>query len=347
MESEFPFYAPLFISLMLTFATAIIAANCLVLGLMIWRKSLRVIPNFFLGSLAVSDLISGIMGIPLCIACFGTEEISVCVTSAISVRFTAVSSVSHLLLIASDRYAMIVHSMRYDSLVTKARAIGAICVTWVFALTASVIQLSWYTLDGDMDEHQERTATIDTVYSLFCLLVFIVLPLSSMVYLYGRVFIISIGHIKTLQRLGFKTRDKSVISNYRGVITLVSMLIVFTICWLPFFIVALLDHIEALNVPLSVGIATIFLRFSVPVINPLLCVFGKRDLSAAFRRLCGFTRFKTHATVTARFPQSFNAHRRCVQQENRRSYSENPASPRITINAFPEHNIEMTETLNT
>ena len=101
----------------------IVAVNRLVILLIYKKKLLKTITNMFLTSLALSDLMSGLLGIPLFVICLVRDVIKVCVSSAIFFRLTAISSVCHVLLIACDRYVFIVHYMKYNSLATKRRAI--------------------------------------------------------------------------------------------------------------------------------------------------------------------------------------------------------------------------------
>ena len=104
------------VSLIVTFSfmcLLIVAVNGLVVFLIQKKESLRTLTNMFLASLALSDLMSGLVGIPLLVICLVRDLINVCVSSAIFIRFTAISSVCHVLLIACDRYIFIVHGMQY------------------------------------------------------------------------------------------------------------------------------------------------------------------------------------------------------------------------------------------
>lgn len=114
------------LSLIVTFSfmcLLIVAVNGLVIFLIHKKESLKTLTNMFLASLALSDLMSGLLGIPLFVICLVRDVIKVCVSSAIFFRLTAISSVCHVLLIACDRYVFIVHYMKYNSLATKRRAI--------------------------------------------------------------------------------------------------------------------------------------------------------------------------------------------------------------------------------
>ena len=143
---------PVLLSLSLTVVLGFICllfvlVNGLVVFLIYKRKTLRSLSNMFLTLLAFSDLFSGLAGFPLLFFSLKSNLLNICVSSTIFFRFTAISSVCHVLLIACDRYIAIVHLLKHPTLLTKWRAVGATVFVWLFSSGISVIQFSWYTLD--------------------------------------------------------------------------------------------------------------------------------------------------------------------------------------------------------
>lgn len=293
---HWPIHGPLIFYFLL-----ILAANCIVIILTIWKEALRTLSNMFLFSLAISDLLFGLLGIPLFLSCSIKRFLLQCALSVLIVRFNAISSVFHLLVIACDRYAIILHSMKYPSLVTKSRAIGVIVFIWVFALVSSTIQFAWYNLNNELTMLKEETIRIDRVYFLLIIIAFFFVPLLLMVYMYSHVLEVSFRHIIAFRRRR-KNLDQPVASiahDMRGTFILVTMMIIFISCWLPFFLLMLQDHVseQFLVIP-AWGLCVIFyLRFIPPLANPVLCAFCKQD----YRRAWGaFTR-QLHWPTRARF----------------------------------------------
>lgn len=293
---HWPIHGPLIFYFLL-----ILAANCIVIILTIWKEALRTLSNMFLFSLAISDLLFGLLGIPLFLACSIKRFLLQCALSVLIVRFNAISSVFHLLVIACDRYAIILHSMKYPSLVTKSRAIGVIVFIWVVALVSSTIQFTWYNLNNELTMLKEKTIRIDRVYFLLIIIAFFFVPLLLMVYMYSHVLAVSFRHITAFRRRR-KNLDQPVASiahDMRGTFILVTMMIIFISCWLPFFLLMLQDHVseQFLVIP-AWGLCVIFyLRFIPPLANPVLCAFCKQD----YRRAWGaFTR-QLHWPTRARF----------------------------------------------
>ena len=273
-----------FIGLLIT------AVNSLVIFLMYKKKTLRTPTNVFLTSLAVSDLISGVVGIPLFFVCSTVERgFYSCVSSAIFIRFTAISSVCHVLLVAYDRYIHIVHPLQHTYVITKRRAIGAIFFAWLFSFAASVIQLSWYGLnESDLRDYDATTENIDLQYSRACLVLFFGIPLFLMCFIYGRIFYISFTHMENDRRLTNALQQPRCLRRreWRGSSVLLMMVVIFTGCWLPFFLQMLNDHKESSllsPMPLWATRLLVILRFIPPFSNPLLCTLSKHDFRSVFK----------------------------------------------------------------
>ena len=283
------FLSPPLIVLFAFICLLIIATNSLIIYLIFRKKILRSITNMFLTSLAFSDLIYGLVGFPLFIICCLKEFIYICVSSVIFVRFTVISSVCHVLLVAFDRYIVIVHPLKYPLLVTKKRALIAIIFVWLFSFTASSIQLSWYGFDEtSLTAFEDETENIDVKYSKTCIALFFALPLVLMCFIYGHIFYISFKHSKGDRQLSNALRQapRALRHEWRGNSVLLILLVIFASCWLPFFLAMLGDHMESSqlsHMPLWVERFLVLLRFIPPLSNPLLCTLSKHDFRCALK----------------------------------------------------------------
>ena len=269
----------------------IVVENCLVMLLMYKKKTLRSLTNMFLASLAFSDLISGLVGIPLIAICSKRHIFKICVSSVIFIRFSAISSIHHVLLIAFDRYVSIVHSLRQESLVTKWRAIGAIAFVWMFSFAASVIQLTWYGIDEESLTDQEGAEKWDATYSLVCLVMFFGFPLILICYMYGRIFYISFKLCRSDRQMTATLQQghHSVLHEWRGRSVLLIMVVIFAGCWLPYFLAVLGDHVESLRSESESAFSAqrllLVLTYTPPLLNPLLCTLAKKDFRHALREM--------------------------------------------------------------
>ena len=84
-------------------AVLIVIVNCLVLGLTARKKHLRTITNLLLCSLAVSDLFTGLVSVPLFTTCNIIRQSAICLTEEQLSRFISASIVSHLMSVVIDR----------------------------------------------------------------------------------------------------------------------------------------------------------------------------------------------------------------------------------------------------
>ena len=269
----------------------VVAVNGLVVFLIHKKKSLRTLTNLFLASLALSDLMSGLLGIPLLVICLVKDAIKVCVSSSIIIRFTAISSVCHVLLIACDRYIFIVHSINYHFLVTKRRAIVAIMAIWLLSFLSSVIQLSWQNLqEGALTEFDETAEEIDIKYSVVCIALFFAIPLLLMCYFYGHIFHISFKRNKRDRQLSKNLQQphRSLLQEWRGRSVLLITMVIFAGCWLPFFLMVLDAHMESSPfspLPVFLERLLIFIGFIPQLLNPVLCTLAKKDFRQALKEV--------------------------------------------------------------
>ena len=268
----------------------IVVANGLVTFLICRKRALRSLTNMFLTSLAISDLITSLVGLPLLVFCLKTNLINICVSSTKFFHFTAISSVCHVILIAFDRYVAIVHTLRQDSIVTKRRAVGAITFVWLFSFAASVIQLSWHDLDESSLSDHEETEHFDITYTKACIALFVAVPLVLMCYIYGHIFYISFKVSKSDRQINsaLQQESRSAFHEWRGRSVLLIMVVIFAGCWLPFFLAMLGDHMESSQTsePLIwLQRLLAVLGFIPPLLNPLLCTLTKKDFRQALREV--------------------------------------------------------------
>lgn len=84
-------------------ATFIVITNSLVLILVARKIYLRSITNLLLCSLALSDLLTGLVSVPLFMTCNIIRGLAVCLTEEQLSRFISASIVTHLMSVVIDR----------------------------------------------------------------------------------------------------------------------------------------------------------------------------------------------------------------------------------------------------
>ena len=303
-EGEPALRPPPMIVLLAFICVLIVVVNGIVIFLAVKKRTLKSLTNMFLASLALSDLISGLLGFPLLLLCLKSDFIVICVASTIFFRFTAISSVCHVLLIALDRYVAIVHPLKHETIVRKWRAISATAFVWLFSLAASIVQLSWYSLDESSLYEYDETEDFDIKYIKACIVLFFVIPLILMCYIYGRIFYISFKLARRDHQLtgSLQNESRSVLHEWRGRSVLLIMVVIFAGCWLPFFLAMLGDHMESTQLshsPVWVQRLLLVLNFTPPLLNPILCTLAKKDFRKALSEVV--FRKKDHQNNQKRF----------------------------------------------
>ena len=261
----------------------IIIANSTVLHLFRRKSSLRTKTNLFLVSLALSDLLTGLLCIPLIVLCSVPEtwSITVCIGMDLTQRFLAISTILHLLGATLERYIKIVTPFRYLTLMTWRRVVGFLASVWAISLFSSLIQLSW------INPHRPSEGQkIEAVYSIVCLAVFVLVPFLCIAFAYGRI----LGVIRR-ERKGYlfkncedSRRDERKKRNESRVVFIyIAMTLSFLLGWLSYFLSSLDQDLDNFMFAQVVWLYDLFLflRFATSLVNPLLYTFFKVDFQIA------------------------------------------------------------------
>lgn len=265
----------------------IIGLNGWVIYLVKTHPNLQTNMNMLLSSLALSDLLAGLLSIPLHVSCDIIRETQVCVASQLALRFTSVSTVSHLLAITIDRYIGIKHSLRYNDVVTKRRILITSLFIWSSSIFASVIQLAWIDYGReDIDEENDDAIKHEIRYDVTLLVLYVLLPFIIMTIVYVDIFLAILRqyrHIKQYNSPGWLETKRKTHQEWKAVAIFSIMLVVFLVCWLPFFTVRLQHNLGSDFYDLSHNMEYVFmyLRFFTSMFNPCMYILCKRDFRQA------------------------------------------------------------------
>ena len=115
----------------------VFVGNCLTILVMMLNRRMRTIPNMFVASLAVSDLLIGLYIGPLAIAALVT---SLCPFKDTTRKFQGslaftlcFASIHTLVLMAVNRYYRIVKPTKYRRYFTKKKTLIMILVSWFYS----------------------------------------------------------------------------------------------------------------------------------------------------------------------------------------------------------------------
>lgn len=283
-------FSPEFDTFPIVLAVCIAIFNSLVLFLATRVRSLRTVTNLILGSLAFSDLLSGILGIPFYLACSAVQDTVICGITQMVTKFFSISIVLHLLLVSVDRHVAVIHTIHYSSLITKRRVLPLLLLVWLTAIFVALIQLTWIGLDMDVNEAMEdETARIILIYDILCIVLFFLVPLITMIFCYITIFLVLRKQLRVIEQNNTPSFRKNVrrssARERRAAVIFVIMISIYIFCWLPYFLLGLQHLIgnDFFALPTSVEYTLFYYpKFLNSLLNPLLYVFCKHDFRQAF-----------------------------------------------------------------
>ena len=257
----------------------IIVANSLVLVLYKCSHGLRTFSNFLLVNLALSDLVTGLLVIPLTLL---QAHINFDATFLFFVHaFTSAgiyTVVLNITMVVLERYMELCHPY-WSGRMRVIQYKKVVCIVpWVLVNAVAVLPYIWYNQVQD----NYNLLKSDTIYSLLTLIFFFLLPLSVIIWAMVRMM----ACIREVQRrchlhmCVFRNRDAKAVIIF-GLMTLNSL-----IAWLPFAIIRILDDAN-INIAMNaLGAELLFLlRCLSSLINPLVYTGIKQDFRRVLKRM--------------------------------------------------------------
>ncbi|KAM3622929.1 uncharacterized protein V6R79_004987 [Siganus canaliculatus] len=283
--------------LILAYSTIIlfgVTGNSLVIYVIYKFKNLRTVTNFFIGNLAVADLLVNTLCLPFTLVYTLYDEWKfgrvLCFMLPCAQGMAVHVSIITMNVIALDRHRSIVYHM--ETKMSKDMCAAVIAVTWaVSGLLASPLAIfrEYGTLDLLPDEPIQvctekwpGSSMNGSVYSIAALLVQYGLPLA----------IISVAYIRIWNKLKRTCGGRNDRHQRRRKTTkmLLTMVVVFAISWLPFHAFQLAADIDS-NVSSMADFKLLFTVFHIVAmcstcINPILYGWMNNNYRAAFLSVC-------------------------------------------------------------
>ncbi|KAM6970014.1 histamine receptor H2b [Aplochiton taeniatus] len=293
---------------LLCFIVLTIAGNllvCLSVGL---SRRLRRVSNCFVVSLAVTDLLLGLLVLPFSAALelrsghwpLGGTLCNIYISLDVML---CTASILTLLSISVDRYLAISAPLCYRRRVTRARVALAITTIWAASLAMSFmpVHLGWNTANFSVqhlnwetgDDHQEKHYCRYEWNNNFVLLdVFgtFYLPLLGMCGMYHCIFRVAREQVRRIRATtpSFQSSASAVASSreHKATVTLAAVLGAFIICWFPYFTYFICMGLRAeTDPPLVVHSVVLWLAYFNSALNPILYPALNRDFRRAYGEL--------------------------------------------------------------
>ena len=261
----------------------VFVGNCLTLLVMLLNRRMRTIPNMFVASLAVSDLLIGLNIGPLSIAALLTSywpfNNTTCQFQGYLAIALAMASIQTSVLMAVNRYYRIVKPTKYCHYYTKKKTLLMILVTWFYSICAPLIYAN------KMVFHASKfICFILTKNSVFLAYIIILLhigiPTCVIIYCYFRIFTTVRHHNSNLHHPGNPISTVNV-EEVKVAHTILVIVVFLNLCWIPIFTIDFVDTIfQRWIFPREAYMAYTFLATISSALNPV--IYGV--LNKSFRK---------------------------------------------------------------
>ena len=256
--------------------------NSIIIYIIITHKNLHTNTNWFLLSLAVSDLGVPLFIIPSHLLCTETEiTCNIGVTTALY-NFILFASVLNLCACTTERYIAILHPFKYIHLVNQRRVLAVLIKVWSVPLPLSILPVILIP-DAKPGELANR------IYWLTQVALFMIIPSAVMLAAFWRIHRVATWHADQIRRLSLVPEEdvtggrqklvleaKSTLKVYGGVV------LIFTLGWLLSAYRMVKKNFLLHHVPIEVDYISRFLLVSNASINPYIYGLQKSDIKKEF-----------------------------------------------------------------
>ncbi|XP_017306183.2 trace amine-associated receptor 13c-like [Ictalurus punctatus] len=257
-----------------------VCGNMLVIISVLHFKQLHTATNMLVLSLAVSDFLVGALLMPSMLiwtieSCwiFGRDF---CISSWLISGFLTISSIYNIALIAVDRYLALSNPFLYMNRVSvRITGIVIVCVWCVVLAYNSAFLYFSVSFMGSLMCPGECSLYLNEVSYVIDLILSFIFPLSVIIILYTRVFVIAKKHATAIRELNNHTRPKtqkitshSMKSERKAAKVLGILVSVFLMCLLPYFIYSLLGDVIEIQTESFQKVSIVFCLNST--INPVI-----------------------------------------------------------------------------
>lgn len=255
-----------------------VTLNLLVIISISHFRQLHTPTNALLLSLAVADLVVGLLVMPVeglrymdtCwllgrLMCTLTPYVSYCLLSA---------SVGHMVLISIDRYVAICDPLLYSTKITLNRVKVLICLCWACSFIYNGLILLEHIGQPDRFSscHGDCMVVISHISGTVDLFITFVGPCTVMVILYMRVFVVAISQVRVIRLQAAATAVSAAPtakkSERKAARTLGVVIAVFLICFCPYYYPALTGEDTSNSLSYFAAVSWIMLMNSC--MNPLI-----------------------------------------------------------------------------
>ena len=276
--------------------------NSLTLLVMLLNRRMRTIPNMFVASLAVSDVLLGLcssvpFGIPALVTSHWLFNDTACQFQGYVSIMLVVASIQTLVLMAVNRYYRIVKPAKYQRYFTKKKTLIMILVSW---FSSSCALLPFVLSGGKIVFHPAKFFCyfgIESTYMYYGSPLYIGVPTCVIIYCYLRIFSTVRNHNRNVHLPGNPISLVNV-EDVKVARTIFLVVVFFNLCWIPILTVNVLDDVfQRWIFPTEVYILNSFLGTLSSAVNPLLYGVMNKSFRTNYLKLLRCTYCRSQVVV--------------------------------------------------
>ncbi|XP_070541241.1 D(1) dopamine receptor-like [Ptychodera flava] len=279
----------------------VLGNTLVIISVFVYRRLRSNITNWFIVSLAISDLLVAILVMTWAavnfVAGYWPFGKFCQVHMALDIMLST-ASILNLCVISVDRYWAVMKPFQYQTKMTQKRALLMIIVAWILAALVSFLPVMTqaHRVPGDPDsllaDPPQCEFKLNGIYATVSSAISFYIPSTIILIIYYRIYKTASRiekQIKQQERtLNIKHKHSRSFGERKAVKTFGLIIGIFVICWLPFFIVNCIRAFCDSCVPIECFIALTWLGWVNSTLNPIIYATN-RDFRRAFRQLlcCG------------------------------------------------------------
>nr|XP_020443694.1 trace amine-associated receptor 1-like [Monopterus albus] len=254
-----------------------ICGNLLVIISIIYFKQLHIPTNYFVLSLAVADLLVGILVFPFSMAftvtsCLYRENVFCKIRDSFDVSLCT-SSILNLCCISIDRYYAVCQPLTYRTKINVHVSVMMILLSWgVSALIGIGIIIAGFSQGTCKEMCSVDVAVANTIGPVFSFY----LPAIIMLCIYLKIFLVAQKQMNSIQNTTCqRTKSGATVSKIerKATKTLATVMGVFLLCLTPYFLCIVFQPLAYNPPPVPVIEALNWLTLSNSMLNPLIYAF--------------------------------------------------------------------------
>ncbi|KAF7644748.1 hypothetical protein LDENG_00216480 [Lucifuga dentata] len=260
-----------------------IVGNFLVILSVAHFKHMRNPTNVMIMSLALVDLLVGVVVMPFSsirtvYGCWFYGD-DFCLFHSCFDMFLSTLSIFHLVCIAVDRYQAICNPLHYSQNITMPVAWITVCGCWALAAFYSYALLYTKANVAGLEDYLESIYCVGSCNLLFNSLwgvldsiICFFFPCTVMVCLYTKIFLVAKEHRiqMTVEKAGWLNSQSTRQSEHKAAKTLSIVISAFIFCWLPFFIISIIDAHTGFTSPVELFEIFYWLGYFNSTLNPII-----------------------------------------------------------------------------